>query len=235
MDQDTLDTVGRVIEVASFSGAAQPPSTGTNANWTGTVTTAYDANFTTVTDQAGKLRRSMVDALGRLVRVDEPDASNSLGTTASPIQPTSYSYNVLGNLVTVSQGAQTRTFSYDSLSRLRTAANPEAGTTRYTYDDSGNLITRQDARSITTTITYDAISRPTAKTYSDGTPRIDYFYDTQSLPTGAPTFDRGHAKGRLVAVTYGGGSAGTYRGYDGRGLVVRQYQRTATWPKRLID
>jgi RHS repeat-associated protein len=222
----TLDTAGRVIEVASFSGAAQPPATGTNANWTGSVTTAYEANFTTVTDQAGKLRRSMVDALGRLIRVDEPDASNSLGTTASPVQPTNYSYNVLGNLVTVSQGAQTRTFSYDSLSRLRSATNPESGTTTYNYDDSGNLITRQDARSITTTISYDAINRPKAKTYSDGTPRIDYFYDTQSLPTGAPTFDRGHAKGRLVAVTYGGGSAGTYRGYDGRGLVVRQYQQT---------
>ncbi len=222
----TLDTAGRIVEVASFSGAAQPPSTGTNANWTGSVTTAYEANFATVTDQAGKLRRSMVDALGRLIRVDEPDASNSLGTTASPVQPTSYSYNVLGNLVTVSQGAQTRTFSYDSLSRLRSATNPEAGTITYNYDDSGNLITRQDSRSITTTISYDAINRPTAKTYSDGTPRIDYFYDTQSMPTGAPTFDRGHAKGRLVAVTYSGGSAGTYRGYDARGLVVRQYQQT---------
>ena len=222
----TRDTAGRVTEVACFSGAAQPPSTGTNANWTGSVTTAYEANVTTVTDQAGKLRRSMVDALGRLVRVDEPDASNSLGTTASPAQATSYSYNVLGNLVTVSQGAQTRTLTYDSLSRLRTAANPENGTLTYTYDDSGNLITRQDARSLTTTITYDAINRPTAKTYSDSTPRIDYFYDTQSMPTGAPTFDRGHATGRLVAVTYGGGSAGTYRGYDARGLVMRQHQRT---------
>ena len=28
------------------------------------------------------------------------------------------------------------------------------------------------------------------------------------MPTGAPTFDRGHAIGRLVAVTYGGGNAG---------------------------
>jgi YD repeat-containing protein len=62
----TLDTAGRVVEVASFSSAAQPPSTGTNANWTGSVTSVYDANFTTVADQAGKLRRSMVDALGGL-------------------------------------------------------------------------------------------------------------------------------------------------------------------------
>lgn len=222
----TLDTAGRVVEVATFSGAAPPPSTGTNANWTGSVTTSYDAQFTTVADQAGKLRRSMVDALGRLVRADEPDASNNLGTTAAPVQPTTYSYSTLGNLVTVSQGVQTRNFTYDSLSRLRTADNPESGTVAYTYDDNGNMITRQDARPVTTNVTYDALNRPTVKTYSDGTPRVDYFYDTQSLPAVAPSFDRGYATGRLVAITYGGGSSGTYRGLDARGLVVRQYQRT---------
>jgi len=224
----TLDSAGRVIEVSSFSGATQPPSTGTNANWTGSVTTTYDANLTTVTDQAGKLRRSLLDALGRLARVDEPDGGNSLGTVASPVQPTSYTYNVLGNLLTVTQGAQTRTFTYDTLSRLRTAATGESGTVTYSYDDNGNLLTRQDARSVTTNVAYDALNRPTAKTYTDGTPRLDYYYDTQSLPGGAPTFDRGYAKGRLVAVTYGGGSAGSYRGYDARGLILRQYQQTDT-------
>jgi len=56
---------------------------------------------------------------------------------------------------------------------------------------------------------------------------VSYFYDSQSLPTGAPPFDRGYSTGRLVAVTYGSGSsAGTYRGYDQSGRVVRQYQRT---------
>jgi hypothetical protein len=39
------------------------------------VTTSYSANTTTVTDQAGKTRRSSTDGLGRLIRVDEPDSS----------------------------------------------------------------------------------------------------------------------------------------------------------------
>ena len=69
----TGDTGGRVIEVATFGGAAQPAWTGTPGAFSGAVTTAYSANFTTVTDQAGRGRRSMVDALGRLVRVDEPN------------------------------------------------------------------------------------------------------------------------------------------------------------------
>ena len=59
------DVLGRVISVTMPDDAE--------------VETAYDANFTTVTDQAGKVRRSMVDGLGRLVRVDEPNSSGSLG------------------------------------------------------------------------------------------------------------------------------------------------------------
>ena len=52
--------------------------------------------FTTVTDQAGKLRgRSKTDALGPLIRVDEPNLSNSLGSATVPTQPTDYNYDVL--------------------------------------------------------------------------------------------------------------------------------------------
>jgi RHS repeat-associated protein len=105
----------------------------------------------------------------------------------------------------------------------------ESGTVTYDYDANGNLITKVDANSITTSFAYDAINRVTSRSYlnSPGTPAISYFYDAQPLPSGAPTFDRGYSTGRLVAVTYGSGSsAGTYRGYDQMGRVVRQYQRT---------
>lgn len=221
----TIDSLGRVTEVAKFSCSAQPPATGTNANWTGSVTTSYDANFATTTDQTGMVRRSMIDAIGRVIRLDEPDAGNYLGSTTSPVQPTYYAYDSRGNLLSVVQGVQTRTFAYDSLSRLRTATNSENGTTTYTYDDNSNLLTRQDARGITMTLSYDAVNRPTSRTYSDGTPRVDFYYDTQILPSGAPIFDRGYAIGQLVAVTYGGGSVGTYRGYDAKGNIVRQYQQ----------
>ena len=112
-----------------------------------------------VTDQAGKKRRSVTDALGNLVRVDEPNTSGSLGTVTSPVQPTVYSYDILNNLKTVNQGVQSRTFAYDSLSRLKSALNPESGTILYTYDQNGNLLTKKDARSITIVYTYDNFNR----------------------------------------------------------------------------
>ena len=243
----TNDVGGRPIEVATFGGATQPAWTGTSGVFTGAVTTTYDANFTTVTDQAGKVRRSMVDALGRLRRVDEPDAGGSLGTTASPVQPTSYSYDAFGNLTLVTHGSQTRTFTYDSLSRLRTAVNPESGAISYQYDDNSNLLVKTDARGVSTHFSYDGVNRINRRWYNGSnlttatvhnnpavpagvgaTDEIKFYYDTQSLPAGAPSYTRGSAVGRLVAQTYGTGSNGDYYAYDVLGRSPLKIQQTGT-------
>jgi hypothetical protein len=79
---NTYDPLGRVTDV-TFSD--------TTTNWT--VHTAYQGVYTTVTDQALKLKRQKVDALGRIVRVDEPDGSGSLDTSSAPV--TTYDYDVL--------------------------------------------------------------------------------------------------------------------------------------------
>jgi RHS repeat-associated protein len=177
------DSGGRVIEVQTFAGATVPGPWGTSTSSSGTVTTSYDANFITVTDQAGKVRRSMKDGLGRLVRVDEPDASGNLGTTSSPTQQTSYSYDALANLITVNQGIQTRSFVYSSLARLTSAINPESGNVSYQYDNNGNLLKKTDARNIVSTYTYDALNRNTSVNYSNTTignpdvPDVTRFYD----------------------------------------------------------
>ena len=55
--------------------------------------------------------------------------------------------------------SKTRTFVYDSLSRLYSATNPESGTTLYRYDANGNLIGKADARTVVTTITVDPLNR----------------------------------------------------------------------------
>src|SRR6266852_4298099 len=84
-------TMGRVTTVTTPDGAQV--MTAYAGSTSGTLGTTV-----TVTDQAGKLRRSLTDAMGRLVRVDEPDVSGALGDISSPAQPTSYDYDILGNL-----------------------------------------------------------------------------------------------------------------------------------------
>ena len=112
------------------------------------------------------------------------------------------------------------------MKQLKQAINPESGTINYTYDANSNLQTKFDARSITTTYSYDTLNRVMSRTYSDSTPSVSYKYDAQALLAGAPTFTRGSSIGKLVAVTYGSTTAGTYTGYDQLGRVNVSYQQT---------
>jgi YD repeat-containing protein len=108
----------------------------------------------------------------------------SSGTAISPADPgfamrTLYSYDALGNLLRVDQKGtapndstqwRTRTFTYDSLSRLLTANNPESGTIPYSYDLDGNLLQKtspapNQTGTATQTVSYcyDALHRVTGK------------------------------------------------------------------------
>ncbi len=98
-----------------------------------TVSAAYSGLVMTATDQAGKSRRQIADSLGRIARVDEPNASGSLGDISAPVQPTSYEYDGNDNLTKVTQSGggaiQERLFKYDSLSRLTHERQVEATAT----------------------------------------------------------------------------------------------------------
>jgi RHS repeat-associated protein len=248
-----FDALGRVSQVSNPYRAADPdsasPPSGPWAEWTTTdydalgrairvtapdgahVETAYSGNQVTITDQALKRRRSETDALGKLIRVTEDPGGLNYDTY--------YSYDALGNLRLVTQGAQTRTFVYDSLSRLTSATNPESGTMTYAYDPNGNLVEKTDARGVKTTMTYDVLNRVRSKVYSgltsegtaaaNATPPVNYFYDDCSgLPSGAPCWPGTPSKGRLIGVTYGPGSEGTYYKYDAAGRIVTNHQRMGT-------
>ena len=154
------------------------------------------------TDERSVHRQQATSSLGHLLKVMEPN-----GASQSPSMETDYAYDMLNNLLSVTQwggasgssGARTRSFLYDSYSRLLCASNPEnsyaacpstysgyvAGTTGYTYDANGNVSTKIDARGIKTTYLYDDLNRALSKSYSDGaTPFACYQYDSSSVTNG---------------------------------------------------
>jgi RHS repeat-associated protein len=179
----------------------------------------------TVTDEAGKKRKSCSDGSGRLTRVwEDPGSSPHLN------YETDYTYDALDNLLSVTQsGSRQRTFTYDSLSRLTIATNPESGTICYGtysgstcqqngYDANGNLTARREARNIGTTYGYDALNRLTSKTYSDSTPAVTLAYDVATLD--GLSFQ--NPVGRLVKTT--GGNANKWQSYDPMGRVATFWQ-----------
>ena len=94
------DTVGRIKRVSTFTGSTPPTNCSSTDNRTGVTQMAYNAEWTTATDPAGKVRKQRVDALGRLVEVVEDPGSgpNALNYI------TAYEYDALDNLTKVTQG-----------------------------------------------------------------------------------------------------------------------------------
>jgi YD repeat-containing protein len=153
-------------------------------------TSVWNGYSVTTTDPNGMQKMMKTDALGRLTKVLESDGANKVATI-----PTNYTYDEQNSLVSVSQwgattlssSARKRNFTYDSLSRLLSATNPETGTVTYLYDGNGNVISKTDARGVTISYTYDALNRVLSNSYSNdpsGTPSSCYQYDLSSVCNG---------------------------------------------------
>jgi RHS repeat-associated protein len=249
------DALSRICVVGQPDGTGVSQSSGcpTTAP-AGDVFTSYTAfPCTTVTDEAGKARKSCVDGLGRMTGVWEDPLGLDYQTT--------YAYDALSNLISVTQNgsnsanARVRTFTYDSLSRLACAANPEiqavtcptsvtgsfpAGAITYKYDNDGNLVSKKaplpnqtGTATVTTSSAYDTLNRITSKSYNDGvTPTTSYIYD-QSSVWGATVQN---PIGRMVLAGANNGTIGDIRSYDPMGRVKEDWEvtpfnsGTGSWP-----
>jgi YD repeat-containing protein len=206
------DALGRPVEIAEPDGnqlqwcyngvvstGVAPISVQNCSSHLGSVTVG---TWVDSTDENSNHWQRTSDSFGRLTEVIEPN-----GTTQSPSMETDYFYDALDNLRQVNQlgnvasgnSSRTRTFNYDSLSRLLCASNPEnstaacpttstgsyiAGTTGYAYDANGNMQSKTDARGITTQFGYDPLNRLISKTYindTTGTAIACFQYDTSSI------------------------------------------------------
>jgi len=239
----TYDALGRPLTVTDAGG--------------GTVTYSYNQNDVLVTTgpaptgENTKRRQLEYDALGRLTSVCELTTAAGSGTCGQSIPQTGfwtkYSYDVNSNLVSVTQNAQaavgsqqTRSFTFDFLSRLTSETNPENGITTYTYDSApgctgtynGDLVKKVDALGNTTCFTYDALHRKLSATYPSGTyasvtPSKYFVYDSATVNSVAMT----NAKGRLAEAYTCATCPGTKLtdigfSYTNRGEVSDVYEST---------
>ena len=191
---------------------------------------SYLGSTTRSTDEDGNSWVRTADALNRLKTVVEPNGSS-----------TTYGYDELGDLTSVNQvgigadGQRSRNFSYDSLSRLICASNPEnssnqcpqsatsplpTGVVSYSYSTNGSLCagdislpcSKMDARGIGTGYIYDALNRMINKGGSDGSFIYTYTYDQGG---------HGSSIGRLTNQSNNAGAAVDIF-YDSMGRVSQQ-------------
>ena len=232
-DTFAYDGIGRITQVTH--------SDGSNAQF------SYNGRATQIRDEGNGsfnvTRVQQSNALGQLTNVCEVSAVTLLGNggtvgscgldiTATGFL-TSYAYNTLGNLATVTQGTLVnRSFSYDSLSRLTSESHPEwgSGTSTYSYSNADGLMSKRTrpapnqtnpAVTVDTTYAYDELHRLRTKTYSDGvTPQAAFNYD-ETTAWGASLLN---TTGRLSSESAASGHAGGLFSYDSMGRVLNNWQ-----------
>lgn len=244
----TYDALGRILTTSDAGG--------------GQTTYSYNQNDVLIaigpapTGESTKKRQLEYDALGRLTSVCEITSGTTTwpaGTCGQNNQQTgywtTYTFDALGDLLTVTQNAQaavanqqTRTYTYDAMGRLLTEKNPETAQNQisYTYDtdttcastSGGDLVKRVDPVGNTTCYKYDALHRVTSITYSGSyaanTPNKYFVYDSATVNSTAMA----NAKGRLAEAYTAASPTGTKItdlgfSYTARGEVSSVYQKSA--------
>jgi len=137
------DVLGRLLNVTKPDGTVARQFYNDVAGWVRS------------TDEYGKYRCSVYDRMGRLVQVVENAASN-----CQPGIITSYSYNEIGELTTMTNanGASTTDY-YDNLGRLTTISYADGTTQTYTLDKNGKIIASTDQKAVKTLSSYDSLDR----------------------------------------------------------------------------
>lgn len=182
----TYNTKGNVATSTNNYLPTETPITTTNTydylnrissstNVFGTTSYAYAASSglatTTVTLPDGKVKKSTVDATGKVIK-----SSNGIAGTVH------YTYDSRGNEVSTAIGTETMSYNtlitkeYDNGGRLKKMTDPDAGATNYTYNAFGQLVSQTDPKGKITNYTYDTLGRISQKVL-DGYTTVYQYWD----------------------------------------------------------
>ncbi|HEX6699608.1 MAG TPA: DUF6531 domain-containing protein [Gaiellaceae bacterium] len=190
----TYDATGRLLTATAPDGgtttftydAAGNVRTRTDANGH-TTTYAYDADgrCTSVTSPTGKVWTWTYNGDGEVVSKTDPNnvtttyahdaGGRVISITYSDSTPSlSYTYDAVGNRLSLTDGSGTETFSYDVMNRL-VGVSRGADTFTYAYDLGGNVASRTYPDGKVSTYSYDNDNRMASVTTGGGT--TSYAYD----------------------------------------------------------
>jgi RHS repeat-associated protein len=174
--------------------------------------TTYDydinGNLVSVTDAEGVTTTYEYNYLGQRVKACQHYVNGVHDATDDADEDvlTSYTYNVLGDLLTVTDAlGNVTTYAYDALGQRTSAMDALGHTTAYAYDLVGNLLSVTDGEGHTTTYAYNALGDRTSTTDGNGD-ATTYTYD---------------ANGNLLTLTDAEGNTTSYT-YDALDRVVQE-------------
>ena len=232
----TFDPLGRVTQVD------MPRGDNNNSLFT-SVTVSYDGVYTTVTDQAGQLRRQKLDALGRLIRLTNPrppgwvrrlHRTRQLRTTTtcsitSCTSRKAHSIAISSTIIVAidprTAGRQTTNSSYNLSDSL---TGNSSWSSRNDYNSHGLITNSYDARGVTNVQLRCAESPDPNQLFRLNThsPLRSRFAES---PEWRPELHEEQYHWPPAGCdVYGSGATGTYFAYDAVGRVVTQKQITGS-------
>ena len=215
---------------------------------------SYDAlgRLTSLTNPFGEVTTFQYDANSRLIRKNLANGTyttysyNSRGfltgicnykSNGTLLTYATYTYDAVGNRLSMSTPEGNYTYSYDAIYRLTGEVNPIGGTYSYTYDAVGNRLSMtHNGQTINyvydagnkllqagnTTFTYDGNGNMVSKTENGQTTTYVYNYEDKmiqvNLPNGSTIVYSYDHSGKRIAKTAGGTTIDYY--FDGDDLIT---------------
>lgn len=245
------DAIGRVV--------SETQGTATSTSYHATYQYIQNDVLQTVGPSGGQQFQKQLeyDGLGRLTSVCEVTSVSGSGTcgqaNAASGFLTTYTYDALGHLLTVTQdaqpgalsGTQTRMYNYDMLGRMTSETNAESGTTTYFWDAApqvcwnnqgwstpGDLGAKKTNSGNYTCNAYDGLHRLTGGLTVPSGPCFGFSYDAGTPPSGSG-ITVSNTAGHLIEAYTNNDCNGTVNavtdewfGYSVRGEITDMYTKT---------